>query len=80
MWNCAFDNGVSIFDEPKNGLKGNYYEPFYAGFVEEIEKLADNYYLHSGEESQRILLYYAKLTYKQRRAYANDKERKEDNV
>lgn len=35
--------------------------------------LADTYYFNFGPESKKKLLYYSKLTYKQRRAYAEDK-------
>ena len=74
MWDCAFDNGVSLFDEPVNGLKGNFYEPFVCGFIEEIEKLAEVYYFSYGAETQKKFLYYARLTGEQRRAYKRDKE------
>lgn len=73
MGNIVFANGVSLFEEPKNGIKGNFYEPIVSGTMDEIEMLADTYYFNFGPESRKFLIYYSKLTHKQRRAYAEDK-------
>ena len=75
MWNYAADNGVSLFAEPLNGIKGNYYQPFIVGYVDEIEKLAETYYFSYWEETQRKFQYYAKLTHEQRRAYKEEKRK-----
>lgn len=75
MGDIVFANGVSLFEEPKSGIRGNFYEPIISGTVDEIEMLADTYYFNFGPESRKFLIYYSKLTYKQRRAYAEDKMR-----
>lgn len=77
MADIAFADGVSLFEPPVNGLKGNYYEPFVAGRVEDIETLADTYFFYFQNESQRKFKYYSKLTHKQRERF--NKERKEYN-
>ena len=73
----AFANGVSLFEPPVNGMRGNYYEPYYAGSVDDLEALADTYFFYFQKESQRKFKYYAKLTNKQRERF--NKERKEYN-
>ena len=73
MGDIVFANGVSLFEEPTSGIKGNFYEPIVSGTVDEIEALADTYYFYFGPESRKVLIYYSKLTYKQRRAYAEDR-------
>lgn len=75
MWDGTFDDGVSLFTEPINGIKGNYYEPFVVGFADDIEALAETYYLHFGDESKRIFLcpYFAKLTYEQRKQFTRER-------
>lgn len=75
MGDIVFENGVSLFEPPVNGLKGNYYEPFVAGRMEDIEALADTYFFYFQKESQRKFIYYSKLTKEQRERF--NIERKE---
>jgi len=75
MADIAFANGVSLFEPPVNGMRGNYYEPYYAGSVTDLEALADTYFFYYQTEANRKFIYYAKLTSKQRKQF--NRERKE---